>query len=607
MNEGTTADGWNICSGHKRNGRQRKKGSWRQSGVDNGPWLHDNEDLKGNEYPAMATAAANSVPSTGYQREQRRRKAEINATKGLPPEVFRTEKSHPTWGNVVNGKVSGDLANGREEVGRNGVERAVWSIRETPKVGGSDCVQRPLWKAGENNRPGLGVMHRVVNGVNYYYPRRGVAGATDQKESHFGDNCVGLSGCDSSEADRSKGKIGVMPPAPWSWSTLPRLWQQSPPQITGTRAPEQLLKETAAGEWPRQPFDYYLVVDFEATCDDVSTLIPQEIIEFPSVLLNSRTLEIEACFRVYVRPTVHPTLTEFCTKLTGIQQATVDAGLSLGEALVAHDQWLQDRGLLAPKKQFLIVTWTDWDCQTMLELECRLKKLRKPGYFSNWANLKLPYRQIYGRPTQGLRAAVETAGLVWEGSAHSGLDDAKNTARLTAALMRKGIVLSATNGLTYYQYIKALQLVETNNQRKSSQMRRQKDDARREEQSELKNGSSKSTRTGGDGRCKDEMPTSGSAGSPVDPMKAVAPPAVVRDDVEGVAYRGRMLSLSSAVANVVKGNAEAEGEASRVESEAVAVRLSTRRWSWLSIFFLLSCLMFAWVICCWFIRGFGSY
>jgi len=99
-----------------------------------------------------------------------------------------------------------------------------------------------------------------------------------------------------------------------------------------------------------QPFDYYVVLDFEATCDDKTRIKPQEIIgmwglllavlsrllfcsclqtkrcvlfdttEFPSVLLNAQTLEVEDEIQIYVRPTHHPQLSAFCTELTGITQ-----------------------------------------------------------------------------------------------------------------------------------------------------------------------------------------------------------------------------------------------------------------------------------------------
>ena len=49
------------------------------------------------------------------------------------------------------------------------------------------------------------------------------------------------------------------------------------------------------------------------------------------------------------------------------------------------------------------------------------------------------------RRLQGnLRDCVEAAGLEWQGRAHSGLDDARNTARLAAALLAGGAKLAAT-------------------------------------------------------------------------------------------------------------------------------------------------------------------
>lgn len=41
------------------------------------------------------------------------------------------------------------------------------------------------------------------------------------------------------------------------------------------------------------------------------------------------------------------------------------------------------------------------------------------------------------------------AGLDWEGRAHCGLDDAKNTARLLALIMHKGFRFSITNSLMW--------------------------------------------------------------------------------------------------------------------------------------------------------------
>ncbi|MCO5551356.1 hypothetical protein L7F22_004857 [Adiantum nelumboides] len=203
------------------------------------------------------------------------------------------------------------------------------------------------------------------------------------------------------------------------------------------------LGSQAAITRPLQVFDYLVVLDFEATCDEsMETIQPQEIIEFPSVLLDCRTLTLGDRFQTYVRPHFHPILTPFCKHLTGIQQEQVDKGISLQEAIHRHDQWLEHKGIKG--KKFAILIWGDWDCKFMLNKECKLKGLYMPEYFNRWINLKLYASK--GRRC-GLREAVEAFGLNWTGRAHCGLDDATNTAKLASELMRQGIILTTTGSL----------------------------------------------------------------------------------------------------------------------------------------------------------------
>ncbi len=65
---------------------------------------------------------------------------------------------------------------------------------------------------------------------------------------------------------------------------------------------------------------YLLVLDFEATCGDV--VRENEIIEFPTLVYNLQEDKVQATFHEYVRPTITPTLTKFCTDLTGITQVS---------------------------------------------------------------------------------------------------------------------------------------------------------------------------------------------------------------------------------------------------------------------------------------------
>lgn len=68
---------------------------------------------------------------------------------------------------------------------------------------------------------------------------------------------------------------------------------------------------------------------------------------------------------------------------------------------------------------------------------------------ARWINLRVPFHQVFGAVKCNLKEAVQLAGLVWEGRAHCGLDDAKNTARLLANLMHRGLRFAITDSLMW--------------------------------------------------------------------------------------------------------------------------------------------------------------
>jgi ERI1 exoribonuclease 2 len=191
----------------------------------------------------------------------------------------------------------------------------------------------------------------------------------------------------------------------------------------------------------RRDFSHFVVVDFEATCEKDSRIYPQEIIEFPAVLVDAATGRLLSAFRTYVRSRHYPRLTAFCTELTGIRQDQADGGVELSEALAKHDQWLAAAG--AVKDRLAVVTWGDWDCKAMLEFECRFKDIAKPAYFDRWVNLRVPFEAAFGPGRRNLQEASLGVGRL-----HCGLDDARNTAYLLVELMRRGVTISITGSLT---------------------------------------------------------------------------------------------------------------------------------------------------------------
>ena len=90
------------------------------------------------------------------------------------------------------------------------------------------------------------------------------------------------------------------------------------------------------------------VMDFEATCieEDPGRCFPNEIIEFPVVLVDRETRTVVAEFQRYVKPTNNPVLSSFCTRLTGITQEQVDGAAPFPVVFEEMLSWLKGLGHL---------------------------------------------------------------------------------------------------------------------------------------------------------------------------------------------------------------------------------------------------------------------
>lgn len=167
------------------------------------------------------------------------------------------------------------------------------------------------------------------------------------------------------------------------------------------------------------------IVDFEATCcDDASFPRDEmEIIEIGSVAVQADTGEILSEFCTFVRPVRHPHLTDFCTALTTIRQEDVDGAPSFPEALVHFTGWLDRFG--SP----VFCSWGDYD-RKQLEKDCSFHGLPFP-FNEGHRNLKAEFSESLGSKKRfGLGQAVEKLGIGFQGTAHRGIDDAKNIARV---------------------------------------------------------------------------------------------------------------------------------------------------------------------------------
>jgi inhibitor of KinA sporulation pathway (predicted exonuclease) len=204
--------------------------------------------------------------------------------------------------------------------------------------------------------------------------------------------------------------------------------------------------------------DYYVILDFEATCKANDLISPQEIIEFPCVLMNAKTLLVEDEFHSFVKPNFNPILTNFCTSLTGIQQSQINTAEPFPEVLKNFQLWMKNHNLLPQDnfryekhKRFLYVTFGDWDLLSILPNQCDQVGISVPKHFRHWVNLKQLVVRYMGVPKRAscLEISEKYMNLKWVGHNHSGIDDARNISKMLVTFVKKRFPVYITSSLTY--------------------------------------------------------------------------------------------------------------------------------------------------------------
>lgn len=189
-----------------------------------------------------------------------------------------------------------------------------------------------------------------------------------------------------------------------------------------------------------------VIIDIECTCNDDPSIVREEmeIIEVGAIAgqLSQDGFELTDKCQIYVQPQIHTQLTAFCKQLTGIDQSTVDGTASLDMALTQLNDWLL---FVAP------AAWCSWGKfdQRQFELETELKQLPNPLAHLPYFNIKQLFARKRGHRV-GLGRALMLSNMEFFGQPHSGLDDARNIARLLAqdSLLRVFKILCQPNQLT---------------------------------------------------------------------------------------------------------------------------------------------------------------
>lgn len=179
----------------------------------------------------------------------------------------------------------------------------------------------------------------------------------------------------------------------------------------------------------------YIILDLEATCYDKnsnSEIKPKgfvnEIIEIGAYKLNEQGEVIDE-FAKFLKPTKFPYISNFCNELTTITQQDIDNADEANFVLAEFFAWA--------RKDSADVTYVSWGHYDKRQLRDDLKLNRfTQGIIDELINDKnhLSLKHWYGdykkiKPC-GLGRAIENEKFKFEGTAHRGIDDAKNITKI---------------------------------------------------------------------------------------------------------------------------------------------------------------------------------
>lgn len=167
----------------------------------------------------------------------------------------------------------------------------------------------------------------------------------------------------------------------------------------------------------------YIIVDLEATCWRKREHSPNEIIEIGAVCIDEHR-QIMDEFVTFVRPKVHPILSDFCTELTSITQSDVQDAPAFPEALSLFQDWMGSF-----EDETVLCSWGFYD-RVQFKNDCELH-----GLPTDWLSAHMSIKHQHGkirnlkRPI-GMKKALQKEGFALDGTHHRGIDDARNMSKI---------------------------------------------------------------------------------------------------------------------------------------------------------------------------------
>ncbi|KAG9447776.1 hypothetical protein H6P81_013904 [Aristolochia fimbriata] len=210
-------------------------------------------------------------------------------------------------------------------------------------------------------------------------------------------------------------------------------------------SPELQVKANEVNNLQSQQLDYLLVLDLEGKV---------EILEFPVVMIDAKTMNYVDFFHRFVRPVemsenrINEYIEGKYGKL-GVNRVWHDTAIPFTNVLeqfedwiIHHRLWKKEAGRSLCRAAF--VTCGNWDLKTKVPEQCKVSHIKIPPYFMEWINLKDIYLNFYRRKAMGMRSMMNQLGIPLMGSHHLGIDDTKNIAKVVQRMLADGAVLQIT-------------------------------------------------------------------------------------------------------------------------------------------------------------------
>lgn len=161
-----------------------------------------------------------------------------------------------------------------------------------------------------------------------------------------------------------------------------------------------------------------LIIDLEATCDepkrDEFTDSNKETIEIGAVRICRDTGKELGRFESVVRPVINPVLTEFCTGLTGISQAEVDAADTFPHVYERFLEWAGTD----------VAYWGSWGEYDRHQWDYDAQRYDLPSLPWTHINLKKVFPKATKIKRRGLNSVFTHLGLEVPATYHRALTDA---------------------------------------------------------------------------------------------------------------------------------------------------------------------------------------